>query len=212
MPTQQVPGTVDPRTLQLLANVSQGYAGLRTMAFTIKGFGIDEQTGKSGQNEVQYAFERPNKASCTILNSSDPKTVGTKCVWMGGKQMTVHTKFIGFWVTLPIDVQDSRAKDLRGFFMDETSIPRTMQALLDPRNQTQFLGTQMLDGAECAMLGIVSPSSLRGIKREVFAVDTRRFVPVQREMYDASNRVVFRILMTNIRVNPSLPPDTFKAG
>jgi len=209
MPIQQGPRSTDPQVVQLLTAVSQGYSQMRTLAFTLKGFGIDMKTGKAGTNEVDYAFESPTKTACKILNSSDPKTVGTKCVWLGGKQMTVHTKFIGFWVTLPIDTHDDRAGDLRGFFIDETSIPRTMQTLLDPSNQIQLLGSSMVDGIPCVMLGIVSSKSLRGIAREVFAIDPRRAMLVQREMFDTSNKMVFRITLTNIRINQPLPSDTF---
>ncbi|MEB3186613.1 MAG: hypothetical protein VKP72_04150 [bacterium] len=209
MPIQQGPRTTDPQVVQLLTAVSQAYGQLRTLAFTLKGFGIDMKTGKTGTNEVDYAFETPTKTACKILNSSDPKTVGTKCVWLGGQQMTVHTKFIGFWVTVPIDVHDDRAGDLRGFYIDETSIPRTMQTLLEPSNQVQLLGASVIDGAQCARLGVLSPKSLRGIKREVFAVDPRRAMMVQREMFDSSDRLVFRITLTNIRINQPLPSDAF---
>lgn len=198
----------------LIQQIMQGVTATRAQVNSIRcdltGYFVNEKDGKSGSNLAKFAFEKPNKTSVQMIQSSDPKTVGTKIVWTGGKQMAVKTKFIGFWVKASIDVRDPRAVDQRGFFLDETGINPLMDTLLDPRNQTQVVGTGNLNGVPVAQLSVVSPRSLRGISREVFVIDGQRMVPIVREMYDKSNKLVFRIRMDNMVLNSSLPSSTFQ--
>lgn len=195
---------------QLLQEVTMVRAQTNNIRCDLTGYFVNEKTGQQGSNLAKFAYEKPNKTSIQMVQSSDPKTVGTKIVWTGGKQMAVHTKFIGFWVNATIDVHDSRATDQRGFFLDETGINPLMDTLLDPRNQTQVLGTGNLNGVPVIQLGIVSPRSLRGIGREVFVIDGQRRVPIVREMYDKSNKLVVRLRMDNMVMNSTMPSDTFK--
>ncbi|MEB3186707.1 MAG: hypothetical protein VKP72_04625 [bacterium] len=204
-----LPGGRDPRVSALLEAVARTHAATRNVTFTIQASGIEEKTGKPARNEGRITVEMPARIACQITDSSDSKAIGTRMVWSGGKQMSVHTKFMGFWLKVQVDVRDPRAADCRGYFLDEVSYPMAVQTLLDPRNQVTWLGMQPVDGRPCAMLGVLSPRSLRGIRREVFAVDTASAVHVQREMFDASDRSVLRIQLRNLRLNASLPPDTF---
>ena len=181
----------------------------RNVTFTILASGIEEKSGKPARNEGRITVEMPTRIACHITDSSDSKAIGTRMVWSGGKQMAVHTRFLGFWLKIQVDVHDPRAADCRGYFLDEISYPMAVQTLLDPRNQVTLLGMQPVDGRSCAMLGVVSPRSLRGIRREIFAVDTATGVHVQREMFDASDRSVLRIQLRNLRLNTSLPSKAF---
>ncbi|HEY9854394.1 MAG TPA: hypothetical protein V6D05_01565 [Stenomitos sp.] len=195
---------------RLLSDVDTVRAVTHAMTFTVTGYFLDEKTGQAGSSLADFCYERPEKTSIKIQQSSDGKTVGTKLVWMGGKQLAVKTKFLGFWVKTSIDVHDPRAKDGRGFFIDETGITQTLDTLTDPRNQVKLLGTGYLGGVPVAQLEVVSPRSLRGIRREVFYVDGQRKIPLIREMYDQQNRMVFRVRMDHVVLNPALPPTTFQ--
>lgn len=195
---------------QLFSEVAAVRAQTNNIRCDLTGYFVNEKDGKQGSNLAKFAWEKPNKTSIQMIQSSDPKTVGTKIVWTGGKQMAVHTKFIGFWVNASIDVRDPRAVDQRGFFLDETGITPLMDTLLDPRNQTQVMGTGNLNGVPVAQLGIVSPRSLRGISREIYVIDGQRKVPIIREMYDRSNKLVVRLRMDNMVLNSSMPSNTFK--
>ncbi len=210
-PRTQVPpqGARDPRIATLLEAVARTHASTRNVTFTIQSSGIEEKTGKPARNEGRLTIEMPSRIACQITDSSDTKAIGTRMVWSGGKQMSVHTKFMGLWLKVQVDVHDARAADCRGYFLDEVSYPMAVQTLLDPRNQVTWLGMQPVDGRPCAMLGVVSPRSLRGIRREVFAVDTTTGAHVQREMFDASDRSVLRIQLRNLRLNPPLPSNAF---
>jgi len=198
----------------LIQQIIQGVTATRARVTNIRcdltGFFVNEKTGQQGSNQAKFAFEKPNKTSIYVVQSSDPKTVGTKLVWTGGKDLAVKTKFIGFWVKTSIDIHDSRATDQRGFFLDETGITPLMDTLLDPRNQIQMLGTGQMNGVPVAQLSIVSPRSLRGISREVFTIDGQKMVPIVREMYDKSNKLVVRMRMDNMVLNSSMPSNTFQ--
>lgn len=211
MPRGTAPDPNDAHLVsQLVSDVNTVRANTRTLKFDLTGYYLEEKTGRPASNLVQFSYERPNKTAVKILQSSDGKTVGTKLVWTGGKQMAVKTKFLGFWLKTSVDIHDPRAKDQRGFFIDETGIAQTLDTLTDPRNQTKLLGTGNLGGIPVAQLEVVSPRSLRGIRREVFVVDGQRKIPIIREMYDQQNRMVFRIRMDNLVMNPILPPAAFQ--
>lgn len=202
----------DPQAIirQALMGVQASYASLRNVTFDLAGYYVNEDSGQPGSNACHYVFEKPTKTAITVTQSTDARTVGTKLVWTGGKQMAAKTKFIGFWVKMSVDVHDPRAKDLRGYFIDDTCVPNIFGTLTDSRNQVKLLGTGNLDGVPVAQLEVVSPRSLRGIAREVFTIDGQRMLPVMREMYDRNNKLVFRIRLSNISANTSLPSTTFQ--
>jgi len=195
---------------RLLSDVDTVRAITHVMKFDVTGYFLDEKTGQAGSSLAEFCYERPEKTAIKIRQSSDGKTVGTKLVWMGGKQLAVKTKFLGFWVKTSVEVHDPRAKDQRGFFIDETGITQTLDTLTDPRNQVKLLGTGNLGGIPVAQLEVISPRSLHGIRREVFVVDGQRKIPIIREMYDPQNRMVFRIRMDHVVMNPTLPPTAFQ--
>ncbi len=195
---------------QIMQGVTATRARVNNIRCDLTGYFVNEKTGQQGSNQAKFAFEKPNKTSIYMVQSSDPKTVGTKLVWTGGKDLAVKTKFIGFWVKTNIDVHDPRATDQRGFFLDETGINPLMDTLLDPRNQVTVMGTGQLNGVPVAQLSIVSPRSLRGIAREVYVIDGQKMVPIVREMYDKSDKLVVRLRMDNMVLNSTMPSSTFQ--
>lgn len=201
----------DPQafTRQVMGEVAEAQKRTKTLSFDITGYFVSLDTNQPGSNKVHFDFECPSKTAISVLQSTDGRTVGTKLVWLGGAKMTVHTKFIGFWITADVDVHDPRATDQRGYFLDETSIPANIATFLDARNQVKFLGMGSLGSEQVAQFDVISPRRLRGVSHEVFTIDAQRKLPVVREMYDAQNKLVFRIRMENIQLNPSLAPTTF---
>lgn len=195
---------------QILSEVAAARPRVNTISTSLVGYFVDEKTGKSGSNKVKYCWQRPNKTSVSILESSTPETVGTKLVWTGGSKMAVHTKFIGFWLDTDVEIHDSRATDQRGFFIDETSVDRMMDTFLEPTNQTRILGIGPWQSYQVvAQMEIRSSKSLRNISREVFYIDGQRKLPVAREMYDRSDKLVFRLQFNDLQINQTLPANTF---
>lgn len=213
-PAQNLPG-VNPQTFvpQLLNEVRTRFDAANTMKFDLKGNFISVENGQPATNFVRYAFQKPSKIAIEVVQSTDARTVGTKLLWEGGSKMKAHTKFIGgLWVNVDVDIHDPRTTDQRGYFIDETSIPALMSMLLDPRNSTEFLGFASLNGVSVARLGIKSPKSLKGISREVVTIDSVNRMPVMREMYDAKDKLVFQITLSNVVINQPIPASTFKVN
>lgn|GEM_PF-1227874 len=195
---------------QLMQDITQVRNTTNSLQFDLTGYFIAIDTGQPASNKVHYCFEKPNKTSINILQSTDDRTVGTKLVWLGGSDVQVHTKFIGFWINTSVSERDSRMTDQRGYYLDQTGITPTMDLLLNPQNQVTLGGFGNMNGIPVCQLDIASPKQLQGISHEVFTIDGNRKVPIMREMYDQNNKLVFRIRMDNVILNGTLPSDTFK--
>lgn len=210
-PSQPQPGFDGAAfTRQVVGEVNQAWSDTRTLSFDMSSYTVTLD-GQPGTNRVHFWFEKPNRNALKVLSSSDSRTVGTKLVWLGGPTLSVRTQFIGFWITADVDLHDSRATDNRGYFVDQTCINNTLATFLEPRNQIAFQGFATLDGGQVAQFGVVSPRSLKGVSREVFAIEARRKLPIMREMYDVRDRLVYRIHLENAVVNGTLDKDAFKA-
>lgn len=211
-PTQVVPPSFNSQAFvpQLINDARNSFNAVNTVKFDLIGNFISVENGQPASNFVRYAFQKPNKTAIEVVQSSDARTVGTKMLWEGGAKMKVHTKFVGFFVNVDVDLHDTRATDQRGYFIDETGIVPLMATLTDARNTNEFLGFAQLDGVTVARLGIKSPRSLRGISREIMTIDSVHKLPVMREMFDANNKLVFQVNLKNVAVNSALPASTFK--
>jgi hypothetical protein len=208
--TAQMPKEDQQETWKkLLAEINT----IRTTTYNLKceltGYFVSIKDGKTGSTLADFAWQKPNTTSMVVQKSSDGATQGTKLVWNGGAQMKVKTKLLGFWLKTSVDIHNEYAKDQRGYFIDETGIGPTLDTLVDPRNQVTVQGTGQMDGLPIMKVGIKSPRSLKGVSNEVYIIDTNRKVPVVREMYDTSNKLVFRIKMDKLVLNSKLPADTF---
>ena len=197
---------------QLLNEINATWISNQTISCTLTGNYVSLQDGTAGSNKINYDFEKPNKTSMTILQSSEGGMAGTKIVWTGGQQLAVHTQLMGFWLNTTLGIHDSRCTDQRGYYVDQTSISAMMDTLLDPQNQIRGLRLGTLNGVPVAQLDIVSPKSLQGISHEVFTIDGDKKVPIAREMYDQSNRLVDSIQMDNVVLNSTLPSNTFSVN
>jgi outer membrane lipoprotein-sorting protein len=214
----QQPGTPgqqnDPRAQQQVwAQTVQEISRLRQTTVNLKcelvGYFVSIKDGKTGSTLSDFYWQKPNTTALVVNKSSDGATQGTKIVWAGGSQMKVKTKFLGFWMKTSLEIHNEYAKDQRGYFIDETGIGPVMDTLVDPRNQVSIEGTGTMDGLPIMKVAIKSPRSLKGVASEVYVIDTNRKVPLVREMYDASKKLVFRIQMNKLVLNSQLPPSTF---
>ncbi|MBM3268421.1 MAG: hypothetical protein FJZ01_12290 [Candidatus Sericytochromatia bacterium] len=212
------PGTgspaADPQAQQQTwAKMVQDITTVRQTTFNLKcelvGYFVSIKDGKTGSTLSDFYWQKPSTTALVVNKSSDGATQGTKIVWAGGAQMRVKTKFLGWWMTTSLDIHHEYARDQRGYFIDQTGIGPTMDTLLDPRNQVTVQGTGTMDGLPIMKVAMKSPRSLKGVASEVFVVDTQRKVPLVREMYDASNKLVFRIQMNKLVLNSQLPAKTF---
>ena len=195
---------------RLMGEVNAVRMNTNNIKCKLTGYYVSLEDGKEGSTLFDFYFEKPNKTALVVVNDSKGATTGTKLVWMGGSQMAVKTKLLGFWLKTSIDIHHEYAKDQRGYYIDETGINPMLNTLTDNRNRLTFQGTGTLDGLPIVRIGVVSPRSLEGVAREVFVVDTRRKIPLVREMYDRGGKMVFRIKLDQVALNSRLPSDTFK--
>lgn len=204
---------VDPQVQiqQIMADIDTLRRTTVNLKCQLTGFFLSIKDNKPGSTLSDFAFEKPNKTSIYITKSSDAGKIGTKVVWMGGEKMAVKTKLLGFWLKVSVDVHDDRARDPRGYFIDETGIGSLLDTLTDKRNKVTLQGSGTLDGVPIVKVGVVSPRSLKGIARETFVIDTQKKLPVVREMYDQANKLVFRIQLSKVALNTKLPASTFVA-
>jgi hypothetical protein len=207
---QQLPGTADPRVGQLLAGVAQLQANGQTADTLVKViYNLDD--GSVRQVRSRYKYQKPSKNFLEILSANEPKVVGTKVAWSGsggGVKANVRTKFIGFWLTVSLDLHDERLRDKRGNFLDETSLDRSLATILDPGAQVAFKGEGELNGKRMAVIDVVSPLKLKNVTRDTFGIDLQTFQPILREMYKGE-KLIYKMTIESAKLNPSLSSKDF---
>ncbi len=198
--------TVNPQAQvqSLLSGVAQAYNQDTSIRAQVTVFVQNVQTGDSMSGDMDYWFQKPNSTALYVIDSSESNSVGTKLVWMGGDQVAVRTKFIGFWVNTSLSVTDSRLLDKRGDSLADTSVGRMMSTLLDPQAQVTMLGSGSYLGQPVVQIAVVSRQSLPGVTSERFTINTQSMLPVIREMY-SGNQLTYRIQLKNVQLNAPDP-------
>ncbi len=198
------PANPQAQVQSLLSSVAQAYNQDTSIRAQVTVFVQNLQTGESMSGDMDYWFEKPNSTALYVIDSSESNTVGTKLVWMGGDQVAVRTKFIGFWVNTSVSVTDSRILDKRGDSLADTSVGRMMSTLLDPQAQVSMLGSGSYLGQPVVQIAVVSRQSLPGVTSERFTINTQSMLPVIREMY-TGNQLTYRIQLKNVQLNAPDP-------
>jgi hypothetical protein len=148
-----------------------------------------------------YKYQKPQHNALELLSSSESKVEGTQLVWTGGGKVQVHTKFIGFWLNISLDLQDDRLKDAVGYRIDQTAINKVFDTLLCPQNKVTYLADGNLKGRPMWVLNVVSPLSLAPATREVFGIEKSSGTPIVREMYKG-DKAYFRMELESNKLNP----------
>lgn len=201
------PGAADPRVGQLL----QGIAALKQngqSADTIVKVTYNKDDGTTKHVRSHYRFQKPSKHYLEVLASNEPKVVGTKVSWSGSNKANVRTKFIGFWLTVSLELHDDRLRDQRGNFLDETAIDRSLATIIDPGAQVSLKGEGELNGKRIAILDVVSPLKLKSVTRDVFGIDVQTFQPLMREMYKG-DKLIYKMTVESAKLNPQLSSKDF---
>jgi hypothetical protein len=155
-----------------------------------------------------YKYQKPKRNSVELMTGSDSKVEGTQLIWTGGSKVKVHTKFLGFWLTIDLPLEDDRLKDPVGYRLDQTSIDKVFDTILCPQNQTSYLADGNLNGRPMAVLSVVSPMSLKPATREVIGIEKGTGVPLLREMYKG-DQLYFRMQVETNKLNPKLTSADF---
>ncbi|MEB3220642.1 MAG: hypothetical protein VKS61_01050 [Candidatus Sericytochromatia bacterium] len=197
----------DPRASAVLAAVAQMRQQARASDMRIT-LTCQKDGGKTTRSRTHLKFRAPSHVMLEVLESSTPKVAGTRLLWKGGSQVTVKTQFVGFWVTVPLDVSDERVRDDRGYSLEQTSIPRTLDTLLHPQAVVTWRAEAQQGGRLMDVLDVVSPGRLAPTTREVYGIDRATRTPILREMYQG-DRVIHRMQVDQVTVNPTFTARDF---
>lgn len=210
-PGQAQPGmgaATDPKLAQLLQAVNQVRQTSSGADITVK-MTYHKDDGSTKHVRSRYKYQKsPQRNYLEVLASSEEKVVGTKVSWGTNGKADVRTKFIGFWVTANLDLHDERLKDQRGNFLDETSIDRSFETLLDPRSRVTFKAEGNLNGRPMVVVDVVSPLSLKNVTREVYGIELATHTPILREMYKG-DKLIWKMQVESAKANPTLSAKDF---
>ena len=208
VPGAAQPGQADPKLAQLLAAVDQVRQTSAGADITVK-MTYNKDDGSTKHVRSRYKYQKsPQRNFLEVLASNEEKVVGTKVSWGTNGKADVRTKFIGFWVTVNLDLHDERLKDQRGNFLDETSIDRSFATLLDPRSRVTFKAEGNLNGKPMVVVDLVSPLSLKNVTREVYGIDLTTNTPIMREMYKG-DKLIWKMVVESAKTNPQLSSKDF---
>lgn len=203
------PGQADPKVAQLLAATQQMRQASTGAEVVVKlTYYKDDGSVKHVRSRCKYS-KSPQRNYVEVLGSNEEKVVGTKVSWKTDGKANVRTKFIGFWVTVTIDLHDDRLRDQRGNFLDETAIDRSLATLLDPGARVTFKGEGNLNGRPMVVLDVVSPLSLKNVTREVYGLDPTTCQPIMREMYKGE-KLIWKMIAESTKANPTFTSKDFE--
>lgn len=210
-PGMAQPGQVDPRVAPILAGIQQMRQAGTGADITVK-ITYNKDDGSTKHVKSRYKYQKStNRNFIEVLASNEEKVVGTKVSWKNDGKAQVRTKFIGFWVSVTLDLHDDRLRDQRGNFLDETSIDRSLATILDPGARVTFKAEGNLNGKPMVVLDVVSPQSLKNVTREVYGIDPTTFQPILREMYKGE-KLIYKMTVENAKLNPTLKASDFEVG
>ncbi len=204
-------GQADPRIAPILAGLQQMRQTGTGADITVKiTYNKDDGTTKHVRSRYKYQ-KSTSRNFIEVLASNEEKVVGTKVSWKNDGKANVRTKFIGFWVTVTLDLHDDRLRDQRGNFLDETSIDRSLATLLDPGARLTFKGEGNLNGRPMVVLDVVSPLSLKNVTREIYGIDPTTSQPIMREMYKG-DKLIYKMQLESAKLNPTFKSADFEVG
>lgn len=210
-PTTGMPmaaGAVDPRVTTTLGLVQHLRDTSSTASSTIM-FNYISTSGTKEWMRSKYKYMKPRKNFVTLVTGSDSKAEGTELAWTGDGQVQVHTKFIGFWMNVGLDITDDRLKDPCGYQVNQTAVDKVFDTLLTPQARVTFKADGQLAGHAITVLDVVSPLSLKGTTREVFGIDKATGTPLLREMYKGDQKFYSMSVESNV-MNPKLTGADFQ--
>lgn len=189
------------------AELAKGLKGFQAQLKTFSAVATFWETdGKDTQtNTAEIFLAQPGKIRANVLESSNAMKRGAKMVYLGDKKVRVKVGFI----KKTFDYDDAMVVSTRGYRIDQTDLTAVINGVTHPEAQLSYKGAATLNGKPVELLDVQSPAILPGTEREVIALDPVTFAPVQLEAF-AGGKVVFKLGLSQAKVNPSLPGDLFE--
>lgn len=187
---------MDASSAAAVAGVQKLESQLQTFTATIAFWETDGQNVQT--NTCNIAFAMPEKIRADFTQSSDGMRDGASMVYLGGD--TIEAK--KWFVHKTYKVTDPAACSLRGYRIDQTDIKFMLGTITNPQNT-------VVAGPTPNVYEISGPGLLPKTSREEVALDPTTFVPQTINFFDGSTSV-YRIKLTKVKLNPTLPSDTFQ--
>lgn len=196
-------GAKDAKAAELLKGLRATDAQLKTLSATASFWETDGQ--KQGDHAAEIVIAKPGQIGAKITKSTDAMKRGVKLVYLNDGKVRAKLGFI----KKTFDYTDSTVTSLRGWRIDQTNFESIVAGILHPQASVKALGPTTVGGHAAQLLEVVSPGMLPGATKQVVALDAKRHVPLKLEVYDGT-KVVYRLELTNVQLNPQLPKDAFK--
>lgn len=155
--------------------------------------------------KTTFYFQKPGKYRYEVAQSSSSIKNGSTSVFdRNTRQIT--SKLAGLLSVVPIKgtLDDSRAKSVRGYTLDQTDYATLTEMLWAPAADVQIVSPP---GAPM-VYALQQPRRFPGIEALRFTLDPQNHLPVSFEMV-AQGQVVYRLHVSNLVVNPSISADKF---
>lgn len=197
-PPPATPAGGDAEAARLRQAVGEVYGRMRSLEATSRS--TIRMGGENNAYRTKVLFMKPRTTLVEIESGPDARQKGTRLKWSGGSQVEVKTRFFGLPIQLTVDRDDERIRSIRGDAFDASTVSAFMDVLLDPAAACRFLGEGAASGKPVVFLEVRSRKSLKGLSRDVFAIDRQTMFPIQREGY-AGQTAVYRNVISGARMN-----------
>lgn len=203
-PSQPAAGA-DPRVAEMRVAVQAASDAVRNFQ-AIAHTKMRTAAGASAFNTAKVFWRRQGTMACTVTAAESEKKVGTKLIFDGDHSVKVRTYFFGFIpLKITLDVEDPRLVDSSKRSLKDTSTERMLETLLHPQAQVVPLGDGEAVGEAIALYEVRSPLKWKGMEKDVFGVSKRLNLPIVRDAYDASGKILFHMEMRQMRTNVTIP-------
>lgn len=207
----QLATLADPAA-QLKAEMQQAFSSLTTLSGQVTYNEVDS----SGQSHLSVArFETDvtkRWIRAHILQSDKPHAQGADMLSLDDGNVTVHVTFGFIPITRTFPATDPQVCSNRGYTLNQTDFVAMVDEILAPNATLTYLGQQSLDGQTVDVLD-VSTSALSDCDHEHVGLDPTTHLPAVRQAFSTASggqQDVFDAALTQLVLNPSLPPDTWQ--
>lgn len=189
-------------TEQWLAKFQTAWDATNTYTATITAHEV--LNGKTQDRVYAIWFQKPTNVRVDV---TDGDGKGSVAVWQGGDRVRGHQ---GGWLSmikLNLDIHARLATTMRG----TTIVQSYFGYFLDHVKTLKYKSTDVTVNGDTATLTAVpeDPAQDEGYVKEVLTLGGNG-LPVELDMYDASNNVVKTNAYTNVKLNVDVPASTWQ--
>jgi hypothetical protein len=204
-----------PLVKKIILKSKQNYELLNNYSGTLEIYSKRNDLTQKDSPEItnsqsQYVFQSPRNQMFKVLKHNNTKMEGAKMVWKGGSTTKVKADGILGFVTLELNITDSKVTTNRGWSIDKMDHVAVLNRALDSKANLTLLGKTTANGRDAYLIKI--ENSLSGldtlVTEEEISIDTKSYLIFSDSFYKDKD-LVFQSKMSIQYINTSLPLDTF---